>query len=113
MNCIGAVLEGMIKQGHGHIINMSSDAGRRGFAGLAVYSGTKFFIEGLSQGMRHELAQSGVKVACVQPGDVKTELLSHSTDQEVVSFILKKGILSSTASVYSFCSTCILGVLQC
>ena len=35
--------------------------------------------------MRHELAKSGVRVTCIQPGDVKTELLSHSTDQEAVA----------------------------
>ena len=55
----------------------------QGFAGLAVYSGTKFFIEGLSRGMRAELADSGIKITCIQPGDVRTELLSRSTDQEV------------------------------
>jgi len=82
MNCIAGVLDSMINRNTGHIINMSSDAGRRGFAGLAVYSGTKFFVEGVSQGMRHELAPHGIKVTCIQPGDVKTELQGHSTDKE-------------------------------
>jgi NADP-dependent 3-hydroxy acid dehydrogenase YdfG len=82
LNCLGAVLSGMVERKRGHIINMSSDAGRRGFPGLAVYAGTKFFVEGLSQSMRHELAKKGVKITCIQPGDAETELQDHSTDIE-------------------------------
>ncbi|CAG2227634.1 unnamed protein product [Mytilus edulis] len=55
-----------------------------GFPGLAVYSGTKFYVEGLSQALRQEVCGSGVRVTCIQPGDVKTELISHSTDKEVI-----------------------------
>lgn len=55
----------------------------QGFPGLAVYSGTKFFVEGLSQAMRSELADKGVRITCIQPGDVKTPLFGLSTDKEV------------------------------
>ena len=68
-NCIGVMLPGMIKGGKGgHIVNMSSDAGKRGFGGLAVYSGTKFYIEGLSQSLRAEVAKHRIKVTCIEPG---------------------------------------------
>ena len=80
MNCVAAVLPSLKSYRRGHIINISSDAGKKVFAGLAVYSATKFFVEAFSQGLRTELAPLGVKVTNVQPGDVKTELLSHNRD---------------------------------
>ena len=84
LNCVGAVLPGMLERGRGHIITISSDAGRKVFPGLAVYSASKFFVEALSQGLRLETAGTGVKVATVQPGNVATDLLSLSGDEEAL-----------------------------
>jgi NADP-dependent 3-hydroxy acid dehydrogenase YdfG len=82
LNCVGAVLPGMLAQGRGHIITVSSDAGRKVFPGLAVYSGSKFFVEAVSQGLRLETAGTGLRVTTVQPGNVATDLpaLSHDTE---------------------------------
>jgi len=77
---IGSVLPKMLERGQGHIINITSDAGRKSFPGLAVYSGTKFFVEAISQALRLETASSGLRVTCIQPGNVETPLLSTSTD---------------------------------
>ena len=57
LNCVGAVLSGMLERGRGHIVTISSDAGRKAFPGLAVYSASKFFVEALSQGLRLEQAR--------------------------------------------------------
>ena len=52
LNCVGAVLTGMLERGSGHIVTISSDAGRKVFPGLSVYSASKSFVEALSQGLR-------------------------------------------------------------
>lgn len=84
MNGIGAVLPGMLDRKSGHILTISSDAGRKAFPGLAVYSGTKFFIEAMSQSLRLETVGSGLRVTTIQPGNVATELLAKSSDPEGV-----------------------------
>ena len=45
----------------------------QGFAGLAIYTGTKFYVEGLSQTLRQEVCKLGIRVTCIQPGDVVVE----------------------------------------
>lgn len=84
LNCVGATLKGMLDRGRGHIVTISSDAGRKVFPGLAVYSASKFFVEELSQSLRLETAGKGLKVTTVQPGNVSTGLLSLSTDAEAL-----------------------------
>ena len=84
LNCVGAVLGGMLDRGRGHIITISSDAGRKVFPGLAAYSGGKFFVEAVSQTLRLETAGTGLKVTTVQPGNVATELLQMSGDEEAL-----------------------------
>ncbi len=84
LNCIGAVLPGMLARGRGHIVTISSDAGRKVFPGLSVYSASKFFVEALSQGLRLETAGMGIKVTTIQPGNVATDLSSLSTDAEAL-----------------------------
>ena len=84
LNCVGAVLPGMLERGRGHVVTISSDAGREVFPGLAVYSASKFFVEALSRGLRLETAGTGLKVTTVQPGNVATDLVSLSVDQEAL-----------------------------
>ena len=79
---IGTVLPKMLQRGKGHIVNITSDAGRKAFAGLGIYSGSKFFVEAVSQALRLETASTGLRVTCIQPGNVATPLLSKSTDPE-------------------------------
>ena len=84
LNCVGAVLPGMLERGRGHVVTISSDAGRKVFPGLAVYSASKFFVEALSQGLRLETAGTGLKVTTIQPGNVATDLVAMSGDEEAL-----------------------------
>lgn len=58
----------------GHIVNVASMAGKSGFPGAATYCATKHAIVGLSEAVRHELRGSGVRISCVMPVVVRTEL---------------------------------------
>ncbi|MCE9653591.1 MAG: SDR family oxidoreductase [Nitrosarchaeum sp.] len=66
----------MRKQGTGVIVNVSSVAGRIGFPGSPAYISSKFALEGLSESLRYELGQFGVKVVIIEPGVVKTNFFS-------------------------------------
>jgi NAD(P)-dependent dehydrogenase (short-subunit alcohol dehydrogenase family) len=68
------VLPAMRKQSDGLIINVSSGFGTVSFPFSAVYSASKFGLEGLSEGMHYELRPLGVDVAIIQPGTFPTEM---------------------------------------
>ncbi|GAB3890022.1 SDR family NAD(P)-dependent oxidoreductase [Spirosoma agri] len=85
-----AVIPGMVERKRGHIINISSIAGKETYANGAVYCASKAAVEALSTGMRLDLTQHGIKVTNVAPGAVETEF-------SVVRF---KGDTERAANVY-------------
>ncbi|GGH48384.1 oxidoreductase [Dyadobacter endophyticus] len=81
LNSTAAVLPYLKEQNSGHIINMSSIAGRKVFKGLSIYCATKFAIAAFSDGLRMELAPKfKIRVTNIQPGAVATELYDHISD---------------------------------
>ncbi|OCT47362.1 NADP-dependent L-serine/L-allo-threonine dehydrogenase ydfG [Cladophialophora carrionii] len=84
LHCLGSVVPSMVKRGSGHVVAISSDAGRKVFPGLGVYSASKFFVEATLQSLRLETAGTGLRVTSVQPGNTQTDLLTMSTDTEAV-----------------------------
>ena len=80
---IAAALPHMTRQKSGHIINTSSVAGHLVFPGSAVYSGTKFAVRAISEGLRQEVKEYNNRTTILCPGAVKTELLDHITDRQV------------------------------
>jgi len=78
--CTHAALPVMAQQGSGHIVNVSSVAGRVAAAGSAVYNMTKWGVCGFSEGLRQEALHAGIRVTLIEPGAVETELMSHNDE---------------------------------
>jgi 2-hydroxycyclohexanecarboxyl-CoA dehydrogenase len=75
--CTKAVLEVMVKQGAGKIINISSDAGRVGSTGEAIYSAAKGGIIAFTKTIAREMARYHINVNCVCPGPSDTPLFQE------------------------------------
>lgn len=90
VNCLGllyctrAALPLLREDGGGHVVNVSSVAGRIASFGSAVYNMTKWGVVGFSEGLRQEALHSNVRVTVIEPGYVETELQGHNTNPIVI-----------------------------
>ena len=74
LNCLAAVLPGLLRRGEGQLAIMASLAGYSGLPGAAVYGATKAALINLSESFRPELEARGIKLQLINPGFVKTPL---------------------------------------
>jgi NADP-dependent 3-hydroxy acid dehydrogenase YdfG len=77
-----AAIDGMVEQGSGDVVNISSVAGRTARKGAGVYNASKWAVNAFSESLRQEVTARGVRVSLVEPGAVATELSSHITQEE-------------------------------
>jgi NAD(P)-dependent dehydrogenase (short-subunit alcohol dehydrogenase family) len=73
-----AVVPSMIRRRAGHIINISSLAGKNTFAGGGIYCASKWGLQGLSGCMAEDLRGYGIRVSVVCPGSVATDFSPHT-----------------------------------
>ncbi|WP_133128507.1 SDR family oxidoreductase [Legionella nagasakiensis] len=85
INLVQEALPALLQTSQGHWINITSDAGKRPFPGLAVYSGTKAFVEFSASAMRQELIKHNIKITNIQPGNVQTSLHTKSTQTKAIA----------------------------
>lgn len=85
-----AVMPGMVERKRGHIVNLSSIAGKETYPNGAVYCASKAAVEALSSGMRLDMTQHGIKVTNIAPGAVETEF----------SLVRFKGDAERAAKIY-------------
>ncbi|MYN29325.1 SDR family oxidoreductase [Duganella levis] len=84
---IAAALPQFRKQNSGHFINIASVAGVKVFSpGGTVYSGTKFAVRAISEGLRHEVGGS-IRTTTIEPGAVDTELKHGSSHEQSSQFV--------------------------
>lgn len=89
--CAKAFGADMVANGCGLIVNIASTSGKEGDANVSHYSASKFAVIGFSQALAKELARSGVRVNCICPGTVRTQMsldyaaASGRSIEEVVS----------------------------
>jgi NAD(P)-dependent dehydrogenase (short-subunit alcohol dehydrogenase family) len=75
IRCIQAALPQMRERGAGHIVNISSIAGRIAALAQGVYSASKWAVECLSENLAQEVAPFGVRVTVIEPGVTRTAIL--------------------------------------
>jgi dehydrogenase/reductase SDR family protein 7 len=74
----GVLNEMMLPQGNGHIVNISSLAGKLGSPSTSFYSGAKFGLMGLMDSLRYELLDKNIAITNVCPGPVRTSLVENA-----------------------------------
>jgi NADP-dependent 3-hydroxy acid dehydrogenase YdfG len=87
--CTHAALPIMRDQGSGHIVNISSVAGRVARAGSAVYNATKWAVGAFSEALRQEVLHINVRVTIIEPGMVVTELADHISQPIAIEAVRK------------------------
>jgi NAD(P)-dependent dehydrogenase (short-subunit alcohol dehydrogenase family) len=78
--CIQKVLPAMREQGKGDIVNISSIVGILATPNQIPYSASKWAVEGATEGLAHEVYRFGVRVFCVEPGVVATNIFDNSAE---------------------------------
>ena len=80
VRCIQAVLPQMRKRGSGAIVNVSSVVGKITAIAQSPYYVSKWAVEGMSEGLAHEVAPFGIRVAIVEPGITRSSIFSKNID---------------------------------
>jgi len=88
--CTAAVVPTMVEKKSGHIVNISSVAGRVVFPAGSVYCATKHAVSAFSEGLRQELSvRKNIRITSIEPGVVQTELTNTITEKALEAFVEK------------------------
>ena len=97
-----AFAEGMVRKGWGRIVNIGSSSAYQGFKETSIYCASKHALLGLSRAMHDELKPHNVRVFCVSPGSIRTEMGKKVKNQTFETFINPKEVAEFVSFVISF-----------
>ncbi|HEX8806767.1 MAG TPA: SDR family NAD(P)-dependent oxidoreductase [Candidatus Aquilonibacter sp.] len=106
-----AALPGMRERRDGHIVNVSSTAGRNSLANSGGYSATKFGVGAFSESLRKEVYKDNIRVTIIEPGVVETELREHIADEGIQTALnawadsMRQLQSDDVARIITFCVT--------
>lgn len=110
LNCTQCVLPDMLSQKSGCVVNVSSVWGEHGASCEAVYSATKAAVIGFTKALAQEVGPSGIRVNCIAPGAVATNMMNGFTPQETAAIcddtpLQRLGLPEDAAqAIYFLCS---------
>jgi uncharacterized protein len=84
--CIKNFLPTMLNKKSGHIVNVASVAASFGLPGIASYCASKFAMLGFSEGLKHELKNTGIGITVVSPIMVRTNFFDHSSFEKIPKY---------------------------
>jgi len=84
--CIKNFLPSMLKKKSGHIVNVASVAASFGLPGIASYCASKFAMMGFSEGLKHELKDTGIGITVVSPIMVRTNFFDHPSFEKMPKY---------------------------
>jgi NAD(P)-dependent dehydrogenase (short-subunit alcohol dehydrogenase family) len=108
--CCRAVVPGMQKRNYGRIVNIASIAGKEGNPNASAYSASKAGVIALTKSLGKELAATGIRVNCITPATVNTDILKQTTEQHI-QYMLSKipmgrfGTVEEMAALVSWLSS--------
>ncbi len=94
--CTKAVLPQMKEQEFGHVINLSSIAGKTGIPEMVAYCGAKHAVRGISQSLFKEVRAYNIKVSCLYPGSTKTHFFDNIEGTDTADFMMSPDTIADT-----------------
>jgi short-subunit dehydrogenase len=95
-------LRRMLQRGRGHIVNVSSSAGKLAPPGIATYAATKHGVVGFTEAVRWEHRDSGIDFSIVMPGVVRTEMIAGYKDVRGVRDIAPEDVAGAIVEALEF-----------